>query len=435
MGLPATITAVVIILMWSQGCAVNKLNQDLQRADDNYAYIKVDGMDTISTDSLLHLILYQRSASGEIPSNYRSPPQGVDAYFLVPEGDYTVVAFEDINRDRKYQRGEPAAFDADPPLYMEITERSTELDYEAIAGVSLELSSNTELAFEIDLSLQANLQSLDQSEQHYLTVTDWDNPAFAEDNVKKGLWQPLSFHEHTGFGLYLLEPLDTTKQPIIFVHGINGSPLNFKALIDALPESLALDYQVMLFQYPSGFALEHSAYMLRQSVKNLLDEFSYGKAHVIAHSMGGLVARQMITQSDAQNAAKLDKFITLSTPWSGHEAARLGVVWSPAVAPVWKSMVPNSRFLQDTFSQPLPAAMQHHLFFSFAQSRNGASKADDGVVTVKSQLNNQAQHQASRLYGIDDNHNGILSNPCVAAIVAALLQETSEPPPACIEPL
>ena len=79
--------------------------------------------------------------------------------------------------------------------------------------------------------------------------------------------------------------------------------------------------------------------------------------------------------------------------------------------------------------------MQHHLIFSFAQSRNGAGKADDGVVTVKSQLNNQAQHQASRLCGIDDNHNGILSNPCVAAIVAALLEDTSETPPACIEPL
>ena len=84
-------------------------------------------------------------------------------------------------------------------------------------------------------------------------------------------------------------------------------------------------------------------------------------------------------------------------------------------------MVPNSKYLQLIFSKPLAENIQHHLFFSFSGSRNGASQGDDGVVTVQSQLKTRAQREAAAVYGINDNHNGILDNPCTIATVQILL--------------
>jgi len=235
------------------------------------------------------------------------------------------------------------------------------------------------------------------------------------------MWEPLSFEEQTGYGLYLLEPLNLSKQPILFVHGINGSPIQFRTLI----ENLGDEYQPLLYQYPSGFPLDHSAYILRVGIGEFLNRYSISRLPIVAHSMGGLVARGTITSFDKGTAATLSPFISLSTPWLGHEAARLGVEWSPTVAPVWRSMVPNSKYQQRIFSKPLPEKTNHHLFFSFAQKSGGPSKGNDGVVTVKSQLGYQAQTEASSIYGIDDTHNGILTNACVISWISAVLPVTS----------
>ena len=95
------------------------------------------------------------------------------------------------------------------------------------------------------------------------------------------------------------------------------------------------------------------------------------------------------------------------------------------MAPVWQSMVPNSAYLQGIFAQPPPHSIEHHLFFSFAKKADGPSAADDGVVTVKSQLGYQAQLEAATIHGVDDNHNGILQSAFVVQWLKRILAAAS----------
>ncbi len=418
----------VIAISFLPACSINKLKHELERADSTYAYVKVAPIEDATGEGKVLLVIYQQTESGLKLINYRTPGTGQDSFFLVPQGDYTVVAFEDLNQDFIYQQGEPAASSDNPPLVTDIAERDVEPDYGSMPSQALQLSASHELPMTIDLSTQALSRQLDKSRSRsYLKIVDWDYPAFSAENVAKGLWQPLSFLEETGFGLYLLEELDPNKQPLLLVHGINGSPLNFKALIENLDDH----YQVLLFQYPSGFPLDHTAYTLQLAVDDFLERYPDQHLQVLAHSMGGLVSRGMLVLNDAETSARISTYITLATPWSGHDAARLGVEWSPAVAPVWKSMVPNSKYLQLIFSKPLPENINHYLFFTYAGSRNGPSQGNDEVVTVQSQLNYQAQREAAAIYGIDDNHNGVLDNPCTIATIQTLLaRETGKPLPA-----
>ena len=107
--------------------------------------------------------------------------------------------------------------------------------------------------------------------------------------------------------------------------------------------------------------------------------------------------------------------------WLGHEAAAHGVEHSPVVAPVWRSMAPNSDYLQGIFAKSLPDGLDHHLLFSMAKKRGGPSEGSDGVVTIKSQLGYRAQLEAASVFGINDNHNGILSNPCTVRWLKLIL--------------
>ena len=413
-----SVAIVIIVVSLLSACSVNKLKHELKRADSSYGYIRIDPIEGDTGKSKILLVIYQQTEAGLKLINYRTPSADEDAFFLVPTADYTVVAFEDLNQDFIYQQGEPAASSDKPPLFTDTAGRDEEPDYDSWPSQALVLSTNHKLPMAIDLSTQTLSHQLDKSRSSsYLKVVDWDYPAFSPENVQKGLWQPLSFLEETGYGLYLLEQLDPDKQPLLLVHGINGSPLNFKALAENLDDR----YQLLLYQYPSGFSLDHTTYILHRAVDDFLERYPYPQLQVLAHSMGGLVSRGMLILNDAETNARISTYITLATPWSGHDAARLGVEWSPAVAPVWKSMVPNSKYLQLIFSKPLAQNIKHYLFFSFSDSRGGASKGNDGVVTVQSQLKTRAQREAAAIYGINDNHNGILDNPCTIATVQILL--------------
>ena len=121
---------------------------------------------------------------------------------------------------------------------------------------------------------------------------------------------------------------------------------------------------------------------------------------------------------------KIPLFVTISTPWSGHAAAELGVNYSPAVVQVWRDMAPGSAYLKEIFETPLPAETAHHLVFTFSRKSASFGPSDDQAVTVASQLRREAQKEATRLYGFDDTHIGILLDAEVSALLNRLLAES-----------
>lgn len=107
-------------------------------------------------------------------------------------------------------------------------------------------------------------------------------------------------------GFQLTQPYDPKKTPLIFVHGLMSSQLAWRNLVNELfeePEILER-YQVWFYHYPTGNPVLVSAYNFRQNLDELrhyLDadgrDPAMQKTVVIAHSMGGLLTKTLITNT------------------------------------------------------------------------------------------------------------------------------------------
>jgi pimeloyl-ACP methyl ester carboxylesterase len=143
---------------------------------------------------------------------------------------------------------------------------------------------------------------------------------------------------------------------------------------------------------------------------------------VVAHSMGGLVAREFINIQHSHKTPLVDSFISISTPWNGHATAASGVKYAPVVIPVWRDMVPGSPFLKKLVADPLQN-IPHYLLFGFKGSSKVAGQTSDGVVTIRSQLRPVTQEQAQLVRGFDEDHVSILENTDVSALINRILKE------------
>jgi pimeloyl-ACP methyl ester carboxylesterase len=240
-------------------------------------------------------------------------------------------------------------------------------------------------------------------------VAALSDPRFGAGKAEDGLWRPFDFLVESRAGVYFLEPYDPARIPVLFVHGINGTPANFEYLIGRLDRSR---YQAWVYYYPSGVHLASIADHLDQTMAKLQLRYRVQRFAVVAHSMGGLVSRGFI-QRHARNvpASRVPLFISISSPWGGHNAAAFGVKASPVVVRVWEDMAPGSAYQRSLFAEPLPSATPHHLVFTSA----------DRTVSMASQLLPQAQRETVKTYGFEETHMGVLRNPQVSDLVNQLL--------------
>ena len=113
-------------------------------------------------------------------------------------------------------------------------------------------------------------------------------------------------HPRFATGIYLIHPYDPNKIPILFVHGLISSPISWLNLTNDLcadPKVLE-HYQPWFFLYPTGQPVLASAEQLRedlQATQKLFDPKGTAiTSHhlvVIAHSMGGLLAHTLVSDS------------------------------------------------------------------------------------------------------------------------------------------
>ena len=401
-------------------CALKDLKDDLKEIEQTYGYFKGQASGADEGASIL-VGLFKRDEEGMTLANVRAVSLGEPFYILVQDADYTLLAFSDSNGDFAYQPGEPAARLDDPVINwardLEIEDR---IDYEALQIQQIDLTSKTKLEQELDFSLGA-LREENKVSKNFLQVVSWDDERFSAENVKLGMWKPGSFLEKFGYGLYVLKEFDPTQKSILLVHGINDSPRVFESLANAIPA----DYQLLLFHYPSAASLEYTSYILSAALDELIRRDQVPQLDIIAHSMGGLVGKGMIYQADEAVRQRMRLFISLASPFGGHASAASGIKWGPVIAPAWWAMAPGSPYLQKLDGLDLLHGPNHHLIFTFSHEVGGKSKGDDGVVTVKSQLTKSAQRNATALYGIADNHAGVVVNPCTLSLLTAILQDGS----------
>jgi len=389
---------------------------------DNYGVFKgqVNGSNS-EADVVVSLINKQ---GGEIES-VRTVRVDELVYALLPQADYYAVAFEDTNGDFVYQRGEAASWIDDPLVsWIDELDIDDQIDIPSLPIQEFELSSQTALPEAMDFSLDA-LRSTTNRADNFLRVITWEDPVFSKENVEMGMWRPQEFLKQVGFGLYVLEEFDPTKNVIVMVHGISDSPKVFRELSEVIPDK----YQLLLFHYPSSSSLRYTSYALSESLDELVQRYDVAQLDVIAHSMGGLVSKGMIYQAKANPdlLEHLRLFISIASPFGGHAAAASGTRWAPVVAPVWWAMAPNSPYLSAIDSIDLSNGPRHHLFYTYSHERGGERQDTDTVVSVESQLVESARTNATAIYPIADSHVGVMTNDCIMSMIPAILENGTKP--------
>jgi pimeloyl-ACP methyl ester carboxylesterase len=240
-----------------------------------------------------------------------------------------------------------------------------------------------------------------------------DSPGFMGSHGAQGLWQPVSFVREVRGGLYMLGAYDPAKVPVLFVHGAGGTPQDWRDFIASLDQDR---YQAWVYYYPTGLPIETSAVWLDKFVAALHSEYRFRRLVVAGHSMGGLVARRFLALSAGAGRDYQAMLVTLATPWGGVPLASLGVRVLSRSLPSWADLSPDSVFLRRLHADPLPATVKHHLFFAYRH--DGDAWDSDGVITVGSQLENQA---GAQLHSFKTDHSAILEDPSVLARFATLL--------------
>ena len=97
-----------------------------------------------------------------------------------------------------------------------------------------------------------------------------------------------------------LQPFDPGRTPVIFVHGLQDTPVSFAPMVNALRKDPEIQrrYQFWVFSYPSGYPYPYSATLLRRELDGIARKFPNRKSIVlVGHSMGGMVCRLMITDA------------------------------------------------------------------------------------------------------------------------------------------
>jgi hypothetical protein len=110
-------------------------------------------------------------------------------------------------------------------------------------------------------------------------------------------------------GLYMLEPYQPGKIPVLMVHGLWSSPLTWMEMFNDLRSDpdIRARYQFWFYLYPTGQPFWYSAAqmrqslaMMRQSIDPAHHEGSLDQMVLVGHSMGGLISKLQVVESGNQ---------------------------------------------------------------------------------------------------------------------------------------
>ncbi|MFM8474754.1 MAG: esterase/lipase family protein, partial [Planctomycetaceae bacterium] len=177
-------------------------------------------------------------------------------------------------------------------------------------------------------------------------------------------------------GLYMVQPYDPDRIPVLMVHGFWSSPLTWMEMFNDLqadPE-IRRRYQFWFYLYPTGESVAFAAARLRdelQAVRRVCDpdheNTKFDQMVVVGHSMGGVLAHMLTIDSgdvlwnsvsrrpveqlraSAEKQAEIrrvfffrrnasvGRIVTIASPWEGSSLANqftrklLGsVIWLPS---------------------------------------------------------------------------------------------------------
>jgi pimeloyl-ACP methyl ester carboxylesterase len=229
--------------------------------------------------------------------------------------------------------------------------------------------------------------------------------------------------DSTSAGVQMLEPYDSERIPVLFVHGIGGSPRDFDAIVGRLDRTR---FQAWVMRYPTDAGLLEASRVMGRALAELQRKHRYRSLFVVAHSMGGLVSRRyLIDAVQESDGGVAHVLVTFSSPWNGNEWASVGARLVPNPPRPWIDLSPESAFLL-SMRGPM-RGVPHHVFFGYRRGPSLlTSESSDGAITLKSQIPDWIQQQAEHCWGFDADHTDILANDAALDRLNRLLAHAAE---------
>jgi pimeloyl-ACP methyl ester carboxylesterase len=312
----------------------------------------------------------------------------------LPEGNYDLYFFADLNGNGYFDASEMIGQTREAPIHVR---KEAVKDGMTFNGPALMLDVKNPATTNLPIKIPVR-------QQDYV-FTSLDDPLFDPQNGEIGMYDPKKFVAHTQRFMFSLEKFDATKTIVIFVHGVAGTPRDFKYLVDGLDRAR---YQPWFYFYPSGMPLQKLGSLLSDVLRILGEnkDFRVKRAIVVAHSMGGLVGLAALNELCINGAPPyLKGYVSFNTPYGGVAAAQKAVESAPAVLPSWRDVAPGSPFLEKLYQGPAARNIPFYLFFGYE-----TGDSSDGTITLQSQLEHRIQFAAYKTYGFNASHVGILNN-------------------------
>jgi len=358
---------------------------------------------------------YDRGGTHELVGSHEVVyPDGTYG-ILLPNGEYDLLFFTDIDRDGFYETEEVAG--------------RTPADAPVVVGPKASRDGVTVVAGDIVVDRRhptpGSAALRVATARKPFVVESVNDPIFAPEFGEMGVYQPNRFVARTQNWFFSIGEPKLSKPQIVLVHGINGTPRDFATLIEGIDRKR---YQVWLFYYPTGLSLDKLGIILARVVQLLADEAQSPdfRVAIVAHSMGGLVGRRAVNElCHAGKPPYLRAFASFDTPYGGIDQVVGAVKSGRELVPSWKDIAAGSKFLTRLHEATLPSDLPFHLFFGWGNhTGHGPTVAGDGTISLASQLAPRAQEAATEVSGYPATHVGVLSDPAALEALSRLLDAT-----------
>lgn len=396
------------LLIALPGCSLREIREQTETAD-KAGFIR--GKVRLATDQkgLVNVLRFRDENNIPVLESQVVASEKGDFMFPVFPGDaHYIVAFIDANGDDRYQPGEHGNYYGEPSTIEVAVGHTLTLDPITISGPVPKVETGVK-----------PIDRISAAWKNIGRIATLDDPRFTRENYRMGFWRPFDFLEVAEGGLFFLREYDHGKVPVIFIHGVMGGPPDLRAVIESVDPEL---FQPWVFYYPTGFRLDMISDYLVEAVTRLQKRHGFRKFNVIAHSMGGLVARSFVKKyidHSSENKDRLGLVMTVNSPMAGMPAAAAGVKNSPIVVPSWRDVEPDSDFLKEIHSWDWPGEIPYHLVISYIDGKSG-----DGTVPLQSQVPLKLQSESTRMYVFNNNHVGTLKDMDFLALFNSILKDS-----------
>jgi len=323
---------------------------------------------------------------------------GRQGYYTVfaPPGSYRISVYLDRDGDRVIAPHELAGQSPEPftvPKGPRV----------AFFGLDLRLDKNVHAGPSGMVQVLAQKMPLDEGIPEMDAAEELYAPQFGQQNVDLGTFQStVSFFSHVSPIQYLDEvDLTSDRVPMLMVHGISDSPQIFYEFEQRIPRAR---FEPLFYFYPTGARLPAMAELFHHLFLSGKVLPTFTRSVIIAHSMGGLVARSSLNElSNRPGESTVCFYGSFVSPYGGVPLAESGITSGPVIVPSWIDMSPERDFLIHLF-KPLPPGVV------FAMAQGNANGKSDGVIALSSQARPAAVAQAKHVQVFPATHVGIMSD-------------------------